>query len=93
MSTEYELFKNDKHKIELVEGSSEFELVITETDPVRHPESDDGICIISIPEKAMTADQVVDLAVKMLQPVLYNVQDPPKYFEEIVQKMRRTLFV
>jgi len=92
MSTEYLLYKDGKHKIELVEGSSEFDLVITEDDPVRHL-ADDGICIISVPERSMTADQVVDLAVKMLQPVLYNVKDPPKYFEEIIQKMRRTLFV
>lgn len=94
MSTDHELYKDQKHLLSLWEGSSEFTLMVFEQDESRHPKEGDGICIIDFPEgKRLTAEQVVDIAMKMMQPTLYNVEDPKKFFKEVILKKVNSLFV
>ncbi len=92
MSTDYKLFEDRKHEFYICESSSQFEIGIVERDAIRHPDSD-GVCMISIPDtEALTAEQVVEIAVKMIQPTLYNVENPDKFFSDVILPKIHKLF-
>jgi hypothetical protein len=94
VSTDYPLYKDGTHELWVCEGSSEFTIGITEEDKNRHPDVPDGICILSFPDgRSLTAEEVVDIAVKLLQPTLYNVEDPQKFFKEVILKKVNELHV
>lgn len=87
MSTDYKLLEDGTHEFSIVESSSGFTLAVIENDQKRHPDSD-GICIITFPRgPRLDAEQVIDVAVKMIQPTLWNVKDPSKLKELILQKI------
>lgn len=94
MSTDYELYKDGTHECWIIEGSSQFTIGVKEEDPVRHPDVEDGICIIDFPRgRSLTAEEVVDMAMKLIQPTLYNVEDPEKFFKEVILKKVKALHV
>jgi hypothetical protein len=76
MSTEYRLFKNSKAEVWLDESSSQFTLVCD----IR------GIDECFSLSDRMDAEEVVDLAIKLLQAILYNVEDPRKFFTDVILK-------
>lgn len=86
MSTDYELYKDPKYEFTIDEGSSKFTFSLVERDGARHADSE-GVCIISFPDKNMSAEQVVDVAMRMLQPLLYNVEDPEEFKKLILKKV------
>jgi hypothetical protein len=83
MSTEYEVFKNDHFTLSLEESSSKFSLVTRR--------SNDSTCWHE--ENFMTPERIVDLAMKLLQPTLYNVPDPKTFMENVIKKKLAGLFV
>lgn len=93
MSTDYELFKDEKHELSLMEGSSRFSILVKEEDEVRH--APEGVCLIDFPERkgGLSAEEVIDIAVKMMQPTLYNVEDPQKFFKDVILKKVNELHV
>lgn len=88
MSTEYTLFEETTveysgGRLALTERSSKFDLDY-------FPERGDDYSPIA---RSLTAEQVVDVAMKLLQPTLYNVEDPEKFMKDVIEVKLKELFV
>jgi hypothetical protein len=95
VSTDYKLYEDDRYELYLWEGSSRFSLMAIERSSQSEIDSDDDRSCIDIPSKSkgrLEAEEVVEIAVKMIQPTLYNVEDPEKFFREVVLKKINELF-
>lgn len=93
MSTTFEVLKRETPAatvtFEITEQSSRFEIsaqrIRTDAPADAWPED------ISIP--GLSAEEVVDIAMKLLQPALYNVADPRAFMETVIKKRLGELFV
>src|SRR4051812_37308314 len=68
MSTEFTIYKEPEIKIEVSERSSKFSIGLSTG-------------AVSVWTVDMDAEELVRAAVKLIQPTLYNVEDPRAFFE------------
>lgn len=91
MSTQYTIYEKELNetniKLEIDERSSRFDLVMTERRPKHRYQIDTGSV------GRMSAEELVDMAVKMIQPTLYNVEDPGAFFDNVIMKKIKELYV
>ncbi len=88
MSTQYPVYKEGDSLLEVDERSSRFDL----NGAVKVTGGDYQLTWTS-GVASMTAEELVEVAVKMIQPTLYNVEDPRKFFDEVIMKKVQGLFV
>ncbi len=83
MSTQFTILNSLYYELVLDERSCVFDLDIFTRD--------DSLAVTSI-AAGLTPDEVVDIAMRLIQPTLYNVDDPKAFMEGIKEKLGR-LFV
>lgn len=88
MSTDYVAFERDGIEISVWEGSSQFRIIMSE----HGPGYDDGVAIIETKGERLTAEELVDVAIKILHPALYNVEDPKAFHEKVVERIKQLQF-
>lgn len=80
MSTEYRIHKDVRAGLEISERSSRLQIGLTTKEATTWTEP-------------MTPEQLVDVAVRMIQPALYNVSDPAKFYKEVILAKIQKLWV
>ena len=85
MSTDYDCWDRDGIRIWIWEGSSQFRIGMDNKNCVDAYYNSETI---ETRGERLTPEQVVEIALKLLQPTLYNVEDPKKFHEEIIKKVR-----
>lgn len=83
MSTEHVVIEGDRIRVVLDERSSLFDL---DFDDEVHGDR------FTIKPK-MTSLEVVDMAMRLLQPTLYNVSDPKLFMENVIKPALEKLYV
>lgn len=92
MSTTFTCYEHDdeegiRRTLEITEQSTRFTIHMG----VYATADDEEIAFLET--KRLTAEEVVDIAMKLLQPTLYNVSDPPAFMRDVIQKKLSQLFV
>lgn len=92
MSTDYVAFERDGVELSLWEGSSQFRICMHEKleKPMINTTFDNHT--IETRGERLTSEEVVDIAIKLIHPTLYNVEDPKKFQEEIIKKIQALAF-
>jgi len=97
MSTSFELYEQqrDKHSrkttLSIGERSTLFDITMVSQEAEGiDPE---GYETVECELERLTAEEVVDIAMKMIQPTLYNVADPKAFMRDVIRKKLDALFV
>lgn len=84
MSTQYRCVEKDGCFLEVDERSSRFDIDIFEGNDL----DAEHVAAVS----GLSAEELVECAVKMIQPALYNVENPEQFFKDVVLKKINSLF-
>lgn len=85
MSTQFPIYKGKQLELEIDERSTKFELGAYITMP-------DGEVIMS-DEPLLEPEEIIDIAMKMIQPTLYHVDNPRDFMENVIKVKLAKLFV
>lgn len=83
MSSEYKMHRGKNVTFEIVESSSRFALVLED--------NSNAICVST--GCILSQEDLVKLAVKMMQLALYNVEDPKEFMDKVILEYIKKLFV
>jgi hypothetical protein len=93
MSTEFVLheqpsgaFEDSTTRFSISEQSTVFDLSMQQIN-----RSGEEVAYLEV--EKLTAEQIVDVAMKMLQPTLYHVADPKDFMENVIKRKLAELFV